>query len=477
MTLARRPIPVEKAPVSRVPPNAPDLEEAVLGQIMLEEKAFSLISDILTGDSFYVPAHREVFLAMVDLNEIGQAPNILTVTQQCKKRGTLEDIGGAYFISQLTNKVSAIANIQHHAMIIAQKHMMREMITYGAQVSEAAYDETNDCFDLLDQYEQGLKKCQSYLVPQSIPTAEDGMEDTVNGVSAKFIQFNTPALDGIMIQNGLIHFIGGRPGMGKSIVSTEEAWGWTQYGRVLMFSPEMTRRQVRARIMSRESGVPYSKILAGKATTERPFGMSDDDIAKVAAAHVRVGHRLKRLFIDDTEAITPRQVEAKINRMLADDDIYAVVLDHLHEMTSGFPKIDQSDSSRGKVAYCITQLTRIAKKTNLPFLVFGQMSRATESSSVKEPTIAQISWAGEIEQKAAMILLLYRPGYYLETPPYEDVMKFIFGKYRDGALAPRYSKIIPALSYLGDPVSSMPTPTRNPIPDPHDRPDEETEPF
>lgn len=425
----------------RLPPSAPDLEQAVLGACMLTKDAVAQVRDFLTAQMFYQTAHASIYRAILALDKMEMEPNILTVTQWLKSDGSLEGAGGPFYVAQLTNKVASETGVEYHARLLQQKYILRRMIDTGYALMVAAYND-DDCFSVMDIAERGLNECRDGLNPNVIETAADEGKACVEGERLPFIRFNTPELsDRVMFQSGLVHVFGGRTGIGKSILSTEEAWGWTSLGRVLMFSPEMTKRQITARILARESGVPYTTILFG--------GMTEEEQDNVAQAWIRIGDRMSRLLIDPTSGVTPAQVRSRLDKAMK-EGVVAVVIDHLHEMRSGIAKID-NDATGRKVAYCITEVNELAKSRKVPFLVMAQLNRQAENRQDNRPRIADLAWAGEIEQKAAVIGLLYREGYYKAEPPYHDTLEIAIAKNRDGGLSVCKAPITPALSRIGPP--------------------------
>ena len=434
---------MEPQSIDRPLPSAPEIEQAVLGTLMIYRPALQKVIDFLTPDMFSGNPNANIYRAILALDRMGAEPNILTVTQWLRNEKLIEATGGAGYVSLLTNKVSNDASIDYHARVVQQKYILRRLI-FGAEATKNAAYCDNDCFDVLDIAEQSISDCRENLAPNAVETGADEGSNLVDGIRPPFLRFNTPELcDRAMFQSGLIHTFGGRTGMGKSIMSTEEAWGWTNLGRVLMFSPEMTKRQVTARILSRESGVPYTNILFGKMDTY------EQDL--VAQTWHRISDRLKKLIIDPTSAVTPSRVSAVTKRMMK-DGIVAVVIDHLHDMSTGIPRIDSDPSGRPRVAYCITQLNEIAKSTNLPFMVMAQLNREVESRTDRRPKISDLLWAGEIEQKSAVIGLLYRQGYYEPEPPWNDTLEISIAKNRDGGVTTCKAPITPALSLIGQPT-------------------------
>lgn len=422
-------------------PQAPEMEQAVLGACMIAVANYRKVADFLTAEMFYNPAHFLIYRAIVDVERMGADPSILSVMQFLRNDGTLKDVGGAHYISTLTNLIASGASVDFHARVVQQKYILRKVILSSDAAMNAAYGD-EDCFDVMEIMEKSLNTCKASLAPNVLETAADEGANCADGVKPAYIRFNSPELcDRVMFQSGLVHVFAGRTGMGKSILSTEEAWGWTNLGRVLMFSPEMTKKQITSRILARESGVPYDRILFGK--------MDIQEQDNVTQTWHRIGDRMQRLLIDPTSAVTPDRIRSVIDKQ-QEGGIVAVVIDHLHEMSSGIPKIDNDTMGRAKVAYCITQVNEIAKSRNVPMMVLAQLNREVENRPDRKPRISDLLWAGEIEQKAAVIGLLYRAGYYEEHPPYEDILEIAIAKNRDGGVSVCKAPIIPALSRIGD---------------------------
>lgn len=417
-----------------------------MGACMLSVSAVRKVADFLTPEMFYQHGHACIWRAIVAIERMGAEPNILSVTQYLRSEKTLEVAGSPHYISTLTNRVASDGSVDYHARIVQQKYISRRLILSCEAAIKAAYDDS-DCFDVLDIVEGAVDACKANLAPNVLGTAADDGSALVDGHGPKYIRFNTPDLaDKVMCQNGLVHVFAGRTGMGKSILSTEEAWGWTTLGRVLMFSPEMTKRQITSRILARESGVPYTKILHRQ--------MSEQEQDTVAATWHRIGDRMKRLLIDPTSAVTPQRIRSIIQKQKS-EGIVAVVIDHLHDMSSGHPKIDNDASQRGKVAYCISHLNETAKECDVPMMVMAQLNRDTEKREDKRPKLSDLLWAGDIEQKAAVIGLLYRAGYYAAEKPMHDELEIGIAKYRDGGPCVCKSPITPALSRIGSAPMSV----------------------
>lgn len=443
-----------------LPPQALELEQHILGACLVSAEALGSVIDFLRPESFYDPSHICIWRAIAFLHGKSREVNEISVCQRLRETGELDGVGGPFYISKLTLRLPSTAGVEYNAHIIAQKHMLRQVIEFSHAAIADAYADT-DCFDVLDGIRSNVDEALRYTQPRALVYGNDDIESLVDGVKPSYIRWSMPELsEKALCYGGLVHTVAGRTGLGKSIFSCEQAWAWTEAGHVLMFTPEMTKRQVQARILARESGVPYSRILAAN--------MSEQDQSDVFEARQRIEHRLQRLVVDEMGGVTPSHIRAKVNRAAAEHPVCAVVIDHLHEMKAGIDRIDNDPSSRSRFSYCISELSEIAKTSGLPFLVMAQLNRDVEKRGNRRPVISDILWSGDVEQKSAFIGLLYREGYYQEQPPYEDILELIVAKYRDGGVGLCRAKVIPSLSRIGDAAAPQ-------LPHPDDR--TETAPF
>jgi len=425
--------------LAKVPPQAPELEQAVLGALMLERQAWTDIGDLLTPAMFYVEAHGIIFNAIREIFTKGNAADILTVTVLLKDRGELDIVGGAFYISQLTGKVASSANIEYHARILVQKFLARELTKIGPAIAKDGY-ESDDVFDALDRASAALTDLYSHTSASVVESAAAHISAVMDKRRSKHYTFGIDALDQMAVfEAGLPAVFAGRPGIGKSIFCVEVCWHLTLAGNVLMFSPEMTPQQVTARIIARESGVPYSAILHGR--------MDEQQVDNATATAMRIADRMERLKIDPQSGITPDQIRMRTERAIKKDGVIAFAVDHLHKMRTGDPRTDRDDFQR--ITQCMNRVTEVAKNTMLPALVMCQLNREVEKRAVKKPTMADLRGSGAIEEDAAIVGLLYRSGYYLPEPPHQDELEIYLGKNRDGSVGEAKCSIIPAYSRIG----------------------------
>ncbi|HNR56112.1 MAG TPA: DnaB-like helicase C-terminal domain-containing protein [Flavobacteriales bacterium] len=437
-----------KLQLVRATPSAPEVERAVLGALLLTGEAWPKCVDLLHAELFHDEPNRQIYRIAHELWSKGGAVDILTVSARLRSEGLLDSVGGALYVSQLINGVNSTANLEYHARILIECHIQRRLIAIGSGATESAYT-TADALSLLDTVSASVSDLYAYTQPTSLISAADGVTDLTDAKPGSFYTFGIPELDALAtFQPGLPHVLAGRPGIGKSIVSVHVMWHLTQAGNVLLFSPEMTVKQVQARIVASECGVPYSTIL--RAT------MSEQERDMVASCIIRIGDRLERLKIDPSSGITPEQIRVRTERALKTSDVIAFGVDHLHKMSSGDRRVDREETAR--VSQCMEGLTEVAKRTNLPALVACQLNRQVESRTDKRPKLSDLKQTGKIEEDAALVVLLYRDGYYQEHPPMDDRMELAVGKNRDGATGTAFCPCTPAFNRMGVPF----TPSFNP---------------
>ncbi|MEY3343709.1 MAG: replicative helicase [Bacteroidota bacterium] len=440
----------------KLPPQAVDLEEAVLGALMLEKDALSAVVDILKPECFYKEAHRHIFACIHGLFNAAQPIDILTVTHALKKKGELELVGGAYYISQLTSRIASAANIEYHARIILQKHIQRELIRISGETIRDSYEDSMDVLELLDRAEKNLFEIaegnirRNYedmpsLVTKAMKEIEiaSNQKDGITGIPSGFTE-----LDRITSgwQRSDLVIIAARPGMGKTaFVLSLARNAAVKFGNpVAFFSLEMSSLQLVNRLISSESGITSDKIRKGM--------LADHEWEQL---NVKIKPLLDApLFIDDTPALSVFELRAKCRRLVAEKKVSMIIIDYLQLMVAG------GDSKVGNREQEISTISRslkaIAKELNVPILALSQLSRAVETrGSSKKPQLSDLRESGAIEQDADMVLFIYRPEYYkLEEDengrPTQGIAEIDVAKNRNGSLKSVNLKFIGNLTKFED---------------------------
>ena len=401
----------------KIPPQAKELEEAVLGAIMLEKSAFDTVVEILKPECFYLEGHQRIYRTMQSLAQKSQPIDILTVVEELKVRQELEMVGGPYAVTKLTNSVVSSANIETHARIILQKFIQRELIRISGEIIADAYEDSTDVFDLLDDAESKLfeitnnhlrknfDSIDSVLV-KTIQRIEDlrNRQDEISGVPSGF-----PSLDKITYgwQPTDLIILAARPAVGKTAfalnLARNAALHPTKPTGVAFFSLEMGSAQLVQRILSAEAEIFMEKIARGRLEEHEMKQLYKKGIDRLAKAPI---------FIDDTPALNIFELRAKCRRLKNKHNIGFIIIDYLQLMSGS------NENKGGNREQEISQISRalkgLAKELQVPIIALSQLSRAVESRKEGEkiPQLSDLRESGAIEQDADMVMFLYRPEYY-----------------------------------------------------------------
>jgi replicative DNA helicase len=427
----------------KLPPQAIDLEEAVLGALMLEKDALTTVIDILKPDSFYKESHAEIYSSIVDLFNNSEPVDLLTVINQLRKKGKLEFAGGAYYITELTTKVNSSANIEYHARIIVQQAIKRKLIRLASEIQQDAYEDTTDVFNLLDRSEQSLFEISEANIRKNYADMRSIMKEAVSELEAKKkhkdgltgVPSGFSALDRVTSgwQKSDLVIIAARPGMGKTafVVSAMRNAAVEFNYPVAIFSLEMSAIQLVNRLISAESELESEKIKKGT--------LADYEWEQMVHKTARMTE--SPIFIDDTPALSILELRAKARRLKAQHDIQLIIIDYLQLMSGDSSKGGGGGGNREQEIASISRaLKNIAKELNVPVIALSQLSRAVETrGGDKRPQLSDLRESGSIEQDADMVMFLYRPEYYGITEDEngqstKSVGEVIIAKHRNGSL-------------------------------------------
>jgi len=425
----------------KLPPQAVDVEEAVLGALMLESDALSNAIEILRPESFYKPAHSAIFTAIQNLFNGAKSIDILTVTEELKRNNTLKIVGGPTFVSKLTDRVASAPNIETHARIISQKYIQRELIRISGEIITDAYDESTDVFDLLSKAEKNLYDVSegnirknydkmSSLIREALVQIEEikNKEDGLSGIPSGFAELDRVTSGW---QKSDLVILAARPGMGKTafVLSMARNTAVQFNAAVAVFSLEMSSVQLITRLISSETGLSSEKLRKGKLESHE-WTQLHAKIKKLEKAP---------LFIDDTPALSVFDLRAKCRRLVAQHDVKIIVIDYLQLMTAGG---DNKGNREQEISTISRSLKSIAKELNVPVIALSQLSRAVETrGGSKRPLLSDLRESGAIEQDADIVSFIFRPEYYGLTEwddddgtPCDGQAEFIIAKHRNGGL-------------------------------------------
>ena len=426
----------------KIPPQAVDLEEAVLGAMMIDKKGIDDVIDILHSDAFYDVKHQEVYAAIYELFQNSEPIDLLTVSNLLKKKGKLDLVGGDFYLIRLTQKVASSAHIEFHARIILQKYIQRRLISISSEIIESSYDESTDVFDLLDEAEgklfevtQGnLKKSSEdagSLVKQALKKIQEiGNQEGMSGLATGFTKLDQ--LTSGWQPSDLI-IIAARPGMGKTafVISMAKNMAIDFNHAVAVFSLEMSSVQLITRMISSETGLTSEKLRKGNLEPHE-WEQLNVKVKKLSDAPI---------FIDDTPSLSIFDLRAKARRLVSQHNVRIIVIDYLQLMTAGGNGKGGGNREQ-EISTISRNLKALAKELNVPVIALSQLSRAVETrGGSKRPLLSDLRESGAIEQDADIVSFIFRPEYYGMTEwddddhtPCEGQGEFIVAKHRNGGL-------------------------------------------
>jgi len=402
-----RPVIAAMPDFGKVPPQAIDMEEAVLGAIMLEKEAVITILDILRPESFYKDSHRKIFKAVSDLSAREYPVDLYTVTEELRAHNELESVGGPVYLTQLTSKVVSAANVDYHARIVAQKYIQRELIRVSTEIQARSFDDTWDVTELLDYSENELFQIAegnikrevapiNLVIKEAIREIEEAgkREDALVGIPSGFTRLDRLTSGW---QKSELIIIAGRPSMGKTAFALSMARNMAiDHGKsVAIFSCEMSSIQLVNRLIIAETDIPSDKIRNGRLSEEE-WKQLDTRIKKLVQAPI---------YIDDTPAISIFELRAKCRRLMAQRKLDIVLVDYLQLMSGP----ENAGSREQEVSNISRSLKSIAKELNVPILALSQLNRSVEMrGGTKRPMLSDLRESGAIEQDADMVVFIHR---------------------------------------------------------------------
>ncbi|MDD7632965.1 MAG: replicative DNA helicase [Parabacteroides sp.] len=424
----------------RIQPQARELEVAVLGALMLEKDAYSIVSEILKPECFYEKAHEKIFSAIVDLAVSQRPVDMLTVTEQLRRRGELEDVGGPVYIAQLTSQVASSAHIEYHARIIAQKYLARELISFAAQVENSAFDETIDVDDLMQEAEGKLFEISQRNVKKDVtqinPVIKDALEMLERAANQKEglsgLRTGFGGLDKITSgwQDSDLVIIAARPAMGKTafVLSMAKNMAVDFNIPVALFSLEMSNVQLVNRLIVNVCEIPGEKIKSGRLEGYE-WQQLDFKIKELYDAPI---------YIDDTPSLSVFELRTKARRLVREHGIKCIIIDYLQLMNASGMNFGSREQ---EVSMISRSLKGLAKELNIPIIALSQLNRGVEARQGvegKRPQLADLRESGAIEQDADMVCFIHRPEYYKITEDERGnsligLAEIIIAKHRNGA--------------------------------------------
>ena len=438
-----KPTPIDTA-YGHLPPQATEIEQVVLGALLIDTEAFGLVSETLHPETFYDPRHEKIFEAIRSLNMSERPADILTVSQELRKMGELEKAGGMPYLVELSSMVSSSANVEYHSRILAQKSMARQLITYASNIETKAFDETVDTDELIQEAEGALFELSQKNMKQDYtqidPVVKKAYEILQKAAAQSGGLTGIPSglddLDAVTSgwQPSDLVIIAGRPAMGKTSYALSVAKNIAVDYRIpiAFFSLEMSNVQLVNRLISNVCEIPGNKILNGQLTDEE-WARLDNNIRKMDGAP---------LYIDDTPGLSVFELRTKARRLVKEKGVKIIMIDYLQLMNANGMRFN---SRQEEVSTISRSLKGLAKELDIPILALSQLNRSVESRGdgetkgidSKRPQLSDLRESGAIEQDADMVQFVHRPEYY---HIYEDngqdlrgMAQIIIAKHRKGA--------------------------------------------
>lgn len=445
--------------LGKLPPHAVDLEEAVLGAVMLDKEALHSVMGILKPECFYKEAHQRIYASISALFVKSDAVDILTVVQELKNTGELEIAGGAFYVTQLTNRIASSANVEMHARIVLEKYLHRELIRISTDTLQKAYEDSEDIFGLLNYAEQNLFSISQTNIRKDFQHIRPAMAETMReieqasahkfgGVPSGFL--NLDKLTGGWQKSNLI-ILAARPGSGKTALCIGMARNAAVDHKrpVAVFSLEMTTNELNARFISSEVGLGSDKIRKGELT-ELDFRNINEKIGPLVDAPI---------YIDDTPSLSIFEFRSKARRLKMQYDVQLIIVDYLQLMKSGEENVFSTEQ---EISLISKSLKSIAKELDVPIIALSQLSRAVEiRGGNKRPQLSDLRGSGSLEQDADMVIFIYRPdkaGIMSDdngNAIIDGMTELIIAKHRNGRTDSVHLMFVDYLTKFMEPSSSI----------------------
>ena len=417
--------------VGKVPPQNIDAEKSLLGAVLIDEETLADISEHVTPKDFYERRHALIYGSMMSLYEKHRPVDLLTLTEELKRKKDLDTIGGSAYLSELTNYVPTAAHAEAYAELVAQKAVRRRLIRASGEISELGYDEETTTQELLEKAEAELFSVSDQSLKQDLVSIEsiltesfDRMEELHrNKGKLRGVRTGYHDLDNMTagLQRSDLIILAARPAMGKTTLVTNLAYNVATIAKqpVLFFSLEMSKEQLVDRMLADASGVDAWNIRTGN--------LSDDDFSKLSEAMGELAEA--PIFIDDTPGVSVLEMRTKARRAMHEHPLGLIIIDYLQLMQG-------SGSSQGNRVQEVSEISRglklIARELNVPVIALSQLSRSVESRSPQIPQLADLRESGSIEQDADIVMFIYREAYYNPETERENITDLIISKHRNG---------------------------------------------
>lgn len=418
--------------VGKIPPQNLDAEKSLLGAVLIDEETLADISEHVTAKDFYEKRHSIIYAAMMSLYEKHKPVDLLTLTDELKRKKELDTIGGSAYLTELTNYVPTSAHAEAYAELVSQKAIRRRLIKASGDISQLGYDENTPTEEILGMAEAELFSVSDQSLKQDLVSIESILTDSFDRMEE--LHRNKGALRGVRtgyhdldqmtagFQKSDLIILAARPAMGKTTLVTNFAYNVATIAKkpVLFFSLEMSKEQLVDRMLADASGVDAWNIRTGN--------LSDDDFSKISEAMGELAEA--PIYIDDTPGMTVLEMRTKARRAMHEQPLGLIIIDYLQLMQSN------GNNDFNNRVQAVSEISRglklIARELNVPVIALSQLSRSVESRSPQIPQLADLRESGSIEQDADIVMFIYREAYYNPETERENITDLIIAKHRNG---------------------------------------------
>ena len=431
----------------RVPPQNIEAEQSVIGAMLIDKNAVSLVTEKLMPEDFYRQAHQVIYSAILTLHSKNEPIDMITLINELKKMNRLDDVGGVAYVTLLANVVPTAANAKYHAQIVEDKSILRQLVEGGTAIASLGYEGADDVPVIIDQAEKMVLRISNRKGSKDFAEISEVLSDTINHIQAvlESRQSITGVATGFVDLDKLtagLHpsdfiILAARPSMGKTALALNIAQNVAIRGaregqpkkRVAFFSLEMSREQLVQRMLCSEADVDAQRLRAGADIRDKDTDNADLWNKLWVAADLLSN---AQIFIDDTPGITIMEMRSKARRLQAEGGLDLVVIDYL-QLMQGTSGRNSTDNRQQEVSEISRGLKALARELNVPVLALSQLSRSVEARQVKKPMLSDLRESGSLEQDADIVMFLYRDDYYKgaeEAPTH--ITELIVAKHRNG---------------------------------------------
>ncbi len=417
--------------LGRIPPQNLEAEQSVLGSMLLDKEAIPAVTEILKSEDFYREDHREIFEAVLDLFAKAEPVDLITVSEQLKLRGNLDNVGGLEYLSNIATSVPTTANVRHYAKIVEEKSILRSLIRVSNEISNISYDASEEVAVVLDRAEKGIfdilqkRNLKGFAhIKDVLVDAFMKLEELYNSKGAVTgipTGFNDLDLKTSGLQNSDLILIAARPAMGKTAFALNIAQYAAVHAHVpvAVFSLEMAKEQLVNRMLCSEAMVDSQKMRTGK--------LEDQDLQKLARALGPLSE--SQIYIDDTPGTSMMEIRAKCRRLKLEKNLGLIIIDYLQLMQGK----GKTENRQQEISEISRSLKILAKEINVPVITLSQLSRAPEARADHRPMLSDLRESGAIEQDADLVMFLYRDDYYNPDTEKKNIAEVIIAKHRSGS--------------------------------------------